>query len=249
MYKKRRGKIGVVLVLLLIIALLMGGFYFFISTYSIKKVYVEGNVHYTQEEIKEMVMNETFANNSLILSLKYRNKEEENIPFVDVMDVKVLSPDTIKIIVYEKALAGYVEFMDSYMYFDRDGYVVETSNVKTAGIPQIAGLEFGHVVLGEKLPVADGGVFEKIMTITKLLDKYELLVDRIYFQSDMDIVLYFGDVKVILGKDNQIEDKVMLLPTFLKELEGARGTLDLSGDVSQGMGISVFNHERKEESE
>ena len=57
----------------------------------------------------------------------------ENIPFVDVMDVVVVSPDTIKIVVYEKALAGYIEFMDSYMYFDRDGYMVETSRPKCKG--------------------------------------------------------------------------------------------------------------------
>ena len=52
------------------------------------------------------------------------------MPRADVMDVKVPAPDTIKIIVYEKALTGYVRFMDTYMYFDKDGYVVESSGIK-----------------------------------------------------------------------------------------------------------------------
>ncbi|MBQ9142397.1 MAG: FtsQ-type POTRA domain-containing protein, partial [Lachnospiraceae bacterium] len=200
MYKKRKKRWGVVLIILVLVAALLGAFYYFISTYSITTVYVEGNVHYTEEEIKEIVLDGPLANNSLYLSTKYSNKGVENIPFVDVMDVSVLAPDTIKITVYEKALAGYIEFMDTYMYFDRDGYMVETSDIKTVGIPQITGLSFDHVVLGEKIPVKDDSVFENILHITNLLERFELVVDKIYFQSDMDIVLYFGDIRVILGE-------------------------------------------------
>lgn len=50
---------------------------------------------------------------------------------MDVMNVSILAPDTIKITVYEKALAGYVKYLDTYMYFDKDGYVVESSGIRT----------------------------------------------------------------------------------------------------------------------
>ena len=110
-----------------------------------------------------MVTKGSLGHNSLYLSVKYRKKGVENIPFVDVMDVQILSPDTIKIVVYEKALAGYVRYMDTYMYFDKDGYVVECSDVKTQGIPQITGLKFGYMVLGERLPIEDEGCFTNII--------------------------------------------------------------------------------------
>ena len=42
------------------------------------------------------------------------------VPFVEKMDVSVVDPHTIKIEVYEKALAGYVEYLGHYMYFDKD---------------------------------------------------------------------------------------------------------------------------------
>ncbi len=246
MYKKRRKRWGGVLIILIVIAAFLGGFYYVISTYSVKNVYVEGNVHYTQEEIKEIVMAGPLGNNSLYLSMKYSNKGVENIPFVDVMDVVVVSPDTIKIVVYEKALAGYIEFMDSYMYFDRDGYMVETSNVKTLGVPQIAGLQFEHVMLGEKIPLEDDSVFESIMNITNLLDKYDLLVDKIYFQADMDIILYFGDVKVNLGKGTGLEEKLMVLPTFLANLENKKGVLHME-DYTEDGGMTVFDVDKTEE--
>ena len=240
MYNKRKKRWGSVLIILILIAAGLGGFYYFISTYSIKNIYVEGNVHYTEEVLKQMVLDGPFSDNSLILSMKYRNKGVENIPFIDVMNVSILSPDTIKITVYEKALAGYIEFMDTYMYFDRDGYVVETSNIKTMGVPQITGLSFDHVVLGEKLPVPDDSVFEGIMQITNLLDRFELVVDKIYFQSDMDIVLYFGDIRVLLGENTHLEEKIMIIPTFLASLEGKKGDLHLE-NYSEESNMTVFD--------
>lgn len=246
MYKKRKGKIGVVLIILVIVAVGIGAFYYFISTRSVKTVYVEGNVHYTEEEIKQMVMQGFWGNNSFYLGMKYRNKGVENIPFVDVMDVSVLAPDTIKIVVYEKALAGYMEFMDSFMYFDRDGYVVETSNVRTIGIPQVVGLKFDSVVLGEKIPVEDDSVFEKIMNLTNLLDKHEIRADKIYFQTDLDITLYIGELRVMLGKATDLEEKIMLLPSLLSHLTEKKGVLHLE-NYTEDMDLTIFEMDQTEE--
>ena len=240
MYKTRR-RIGMkILILLLILAIILGVVYYVLDTYRIETVYVEGNVHYTEEEVKSIVMDGVLGDNSLYLSLKYKNKGVENIPFVDVMDVTILSPDTIKISVYEKALAGYIKYLDAFMYFDKDGYVVESSSVKTLGVPQITGLEFNHVVLGEKLPVENDEVFNEILNITMLINKYELVTDKIYFHSSGDVTLYFNDVKVALGNEpDKLEDKIMLLPNFLMELEGKSGTLQME-TYEEGKGKFTF---------
>ena len=213
---------------LLLLATLVAVGYYVISSYEIQTVYVEGNVHYSEEEIKEIVMEGPLGSNSLYLSMKYRNKGVEGIPFVDVMDVSILSPDTIKIRVYEKTLTGYIKYLDTYMYFDKDGYVVESSTTSTNGVPQITGLEFAHIVVGEKIPVEDERIFENILNVTKLLEKYELAAEKIYFNRSGDIILFFGNVKVALGNDNStLEDKLMLLPSFLPTLEGKSGTLQM----------------------
>jgi len=228
-----------VLAVLSVIAILLGIFYYFVSTYTIKNVYVEGNLHYTKEEIKEIVMEGPLGNNSLYLSMKYRNTGIENVPFVDVMDVEVLSPDTIKIIVYEKALAGYIEFMDNYLYFDKDGYVVENSNIITEGVPLITGFDFSYVVMGEKLPVENEAVFTNIMDITKLLSKYELSADKIFFASGSEITVFFENIKVNLGSTKNLEEKIMNLPQFLSSLAGKSGTLNLE-NYGEGSGAANF---------
>lgn len=233
MYKK-------ILIAVIFLACILGLGVYVWKEYTIENIYVEGNVHYSQEEIKEIVMDSPLCNNSLYLSMKYKNKGVENIPFVDVMDVSILAPDTVKITVYEKALAGYIKYLDTYMYFDKDGCVVESSNIRTVGVPQITGLTVEHIVLGEPLPVENADVFSIILNLTKLLNKYELTADKIYFHPTEEVTLYFGDVRVALGKDQRyLEDKIMLLPKFLGELEGKSGILQME-KYEEGKGRFTF---------
>ena len=141
---------------------------------------------------------------------------------------------------YEKALAGYVKYLDTYMYFDKDGYVVESSGIRTQGVPQITGLAFNHIVLGEQLPVENPEVFAGIMDMTKLLNKYQLTADKIYFHSSGEITIYFGQIKVAMGSDNShLEDKLQLLPGFLEQLEGKSGTLQME-NYEEGKGKFTF---------
>ena len=87
-------------ILILLLIALASGYIYIVDNYTITTVYVEGNVHYTNEEIIAMVMDGRYGNNSLFLSLKYRDKGIDNVPFVQTMDVTVESKDTIRIKVY-----------------------------------------------------------------------------------------------------------------------------------------------------
>lgn len=223
----RSKRIGFVAGIVIIILAFCGGACIYIKDkYTIKTVYVQGNVHYTEEEIKAIVMDGAFGDNSLYLSLKYRDTGVKGIPFIDVLDVDILAPDTIKIMVYEKTLTGYLKYLDAYLYFDKDGEVVESSGIRTLGVPQITGLEFGYVVVGEKLPVENPEIFDSILNVTMLLKKYGLTADKINFSKSGSVTVYFGDVKVSLGNDPAtLEDKLVLLPGFLNTLGGKAGTL------------------------
>lgn len=225
--RKKKKRIIITLVILILLAILSGAAYYLLLTRTVKTVYVEGNVHYSQEEIQEMVMDGFWGHNSIYLSLAYKDKHVSDIPFVAAIDVKVMSPDTVKIVVYEKTLAGYVEYLNRYLYFDKEGVVVEISEIKTQGIPQITGLTFDHVLLNEPLPVENPEVFNQVLSMTKTLKKYELSADRIYFNSQMDMTIYFGNIRVPFGSDKLIDEKIMLLQTLLPQIEGKSGVLNL----------------------
>lgn len=209
----------------ILLVALAAAYSYVVANYTVTTVYVEGNVHYTNEEIMDMVMEGYYGNNSLLLSLKYKDKSVIGVPFVEKMDVSVLDPHTIKIEVYEKALAGCVEYLERYMYFDKDGIVVESALEKTEGVPMVTGLKFDHVIVYEPLPVEDEGIFASILNITQLVNKYNLSVDRIYFGSDGALTLYFGGVKAALGTGDNLDEKIMTLQYMLPNLAGKSGTL------------------------
>lgn len=211
------------LIFLVIVALA-----FLLVYFRVTKVEVIGNSHYTKEEIQEMVLNGNVTDNSLLLSVKYRNKSIQDVPFIESMDVEVLGHDSIRIMVYEKSLAGCVTYLGNYMYFDREGIVVESASVATEGVPEITGLHFEYVQLYETLPVENGEIFKEILTLTQLLEKYEICADKIYFDPDMNVTLYFGNAKVRLGNDSHIDEKIMQLSVMVPAIEGKSGVLDMS---------------------
>ena len=89
----------------------------------------------------------------------------------------------------------------------RDGIVVESSETRTEGIPQVTGIRFDHVVLYEALPVKNTDIFQEILSITQMLSKHQITTDKIYFNESNEITLYFDNIRAKLGKDN-LEEKV-----------------------------------------
>ena len=97
----------------------------------------------------------------------------------------------------------------------------------TKGIPQVTGLGFDHVVLYDKLPVDNNGIFQNVLTITKLLNKYDIICDKIQFDSNYNVTLGYDSVKVNIGALENLDEKIMQLPLILPSLQGEKGVLDL----------------------
>ena len=226
-------KIFMAVLIVLLLAALAGGTWYVLTEYKVTELEVEGNIHYTRDEIARMVLPGGVRNNSLYLKLWYRNREMEEIPFVETMDVEIISHHKVKVTVYEKALAGCFEYLGNYMYFDKDGVVVEASSQTTEGVPQIKGLTFDHVVLYEPLPVQNDEIFSEILKVTQLLDKYELTADQIFFSSSGDVTLYFGKVRVNMGGEANVDEKVMQLREILPNLEGKSGILHMESFTAE----------------
>ena len=238
----------VLLAVVIVMAVLCGILVYLWYEYSITSVTVTGNSHYTDDEIKDMVFTGPYSYNSIVLSLMYRDKSIEDIPFIEKMDVDIVSANSVRINVYEKAVAGYVEYLGHCMYFDKDGIVVESSNRIMEGIPFVTGLSFDHVILHKPLPVKKTSVFLTILNVTQLLGKYEIETDRIAFDSDSNITLYFGDARVSLGTDDFIDEKINEMHLLLPKLRGYSGTLHMENYVGEEVNFS-FDMDKEETEE
>lgn len=201
---------------------------YIISTrFQINSISVTGNVHYTEDEVIEYVTSDGYINNSLILSVKNKIFEIEPIPFVDKFEIEYLSNNKIAIVVYEKAMAGCTEFMGEYVYFDKDGIVLETSTKRLEDIPCVYGITFTSFTLHEQMRGSDVEKFKDVLIITQLLQKYEISMENIEFTEDERLLLVAGDISVLLGEDNDMEIKIAELQNILPKLEGKKGILHM----------------------
>lgn len=217
-----------------------------LSTFRISTIKYEGNERVSNEEMDERIFVNEYDKNPFVFYFNTKYSEQPTIPFVDRYDVEIDSIDSITITVYEKDMIGYVMYMGSYLYFDKDGMVVESSDVTQDDIPLVSGISFEYFVLNEKLPVENENVFDEILGITQQLNKYKLDVDKINISSDMEISLYMDKVIVELGKDDEtMNDKIADLSDLSQNLEGLSGTLDMKEYNESTTGYTFKKSNRK----
>lgn len=221
-FKKSRRK----MIVAIIAVFLLAGSAAFLSL-QIRNITVTGNKKYTSDQIIGLLFKDGWDRNAITCFYKDRFREHEQIPFVEDYKIVFLSPVSIEVIVYEKSVVGYVSYMGSYMYFDKDGIIVESSSGKLTGIPWITGLQYGHIALHQPLPVEDSKVFGQILTLTQLLATHKIPVDEIRYDSSGNATLVMGTIKVYLGNNDQMNGKISELNDQLPVLGGLTGTLYL----------------------
>lgn len=193
----------------------------FLFTFSLKRITVEGSIHYSDKQIKGMLLNSKEDYNSVIFYLKYNYISKPEIPFVEKMDIEMKNSHTLSIQVYEKQIAGCVKFMGEYLYFDKDGIVVESSPTRLKNIPVIEGLLFDEITLHKKLKVQkDATSYLKIMDLTNLINKYKIEVDAIIFDKNNQTSLLCGEVQVLMGKRDYYDVVLSDLKSILTKANG-----------------------------
>ena len=198
-YGPGKKKMAILLAALFLLLVMIAG----VCSIRIREITVTGNEKYTDEQVVDLVFPDNASRSTVLCYLR------------------------AEIIVYEKSVVGYVSYMSSYMYFDKDGIIVESSSQKLHGIPWITGLKFGHIVLYQKLPVESERVFEEILNLTQILSIYDLSVDKIQYNTLGEATLYMGEIEVILGSNEGLNGKIAELGDMLPQLEGKSGILYL----------------------
>ncbi len=202
-----------------------------LSTFHIKKLDVVGVNRYTPEQISGQLMKTPLDHNSLYLFLKYRYVTKVNLPFVEKVDVVMNDTHSVTAYVYEKMIAGCIEFMGAYMYFDKDGIIVESSTERLSDVPIIKGLKYDRIILSEKLKVQKDELFDVIINMTQLIGKYKVDVDVVSFSDNYEVTLECGNVTVLLGKKSTYDEALSALHNILAEVGDRKITINMRNYV------------------
>ncbi len=216
-------------VVLGIVILLAVLFLFIFFGCRIKKVTVTGNELHEDQAIEEVILNDRYSWNSVYVYIKYKFCKPDTIPFVDTVEVTLVSPTEVKIEVYEKDVIGYlyVDATGQNAYIDRDGIVEELSTRIIDGAIEIKGLNVGEVTLYETLQTDNRNLFKNLLSLTNTLRKYHISPSVITVKDDSRFYLTCGDVKVNFGTATDLNDKIVRLEKILPQLEGMKGELHL----------------------
>ena len=199
----------------------------------IKHVEVQGNETYSDEEAEALIFSGYWDRNTIVCLYNSLSGKKKEIPFVDDYKIVLNGPFDCELRFYEKKPVGCIKYMSSYMYFDKDGIMTESSDKRLEQVPVIEGLHFGYIVLGKQLPVDSKLLLNSIMNITQQMSIYDIDCDTIKYNESnntMTAVLGGGDISVYLGTDEDLAAKISALNDMLPEIEarGLKGTLDLS---------------------
>ena len=212
-----------------------------INAFRVKKVVVEGNELYDQSVIEKAVLNDQYSWNSLYVFFKYKFVDTEQIPFIDTMEISLKDPQTLYIMVYEKGMMGYIYIpgISENAYFDKDGFVVETSSDEIENVPLIKGIECNEVVLYEKLPIKEEQL-KKILLLTQALKRSDLVPKSITYGGANEPVLSYGKIQVTVGDISLLTQKVERIAAIMPSLKGKKGMLHLENWTEESTNI-VFD--------
>lgn len=199
----------------------------------ITTVRVEGTKIYSEEEIRQSVFSRKFSDNALLFSVYRRVYGVNKLPFVEDIEVSYEGMHTVKLHVYDKTISGCIRYMGQYVYFDKDGIVLQSMKEKKDEVPVVTGIRFGTFTVGEAFQVKEKSLFKTIMNLSQLIGHYDISVKRIHVEED-SVVLYAGDIKVQLGKKELYDDEVSALSSVLEtaQKEKLKGTIDMTNFAS-----------------
>ena len=225
--RKRARRKRLLIILLIILCLLAVLALVGIRGFELKDVEVSGNELYTNEQIKKSILNDEYSWNALYVFLKHRLFKEKEVPFIDEMEVELLSMHKIRIRVYEKAMVGYIVANDQNVYFDKEGFVVEISQRLIEGVPKVEGIQCNEVIVYEKLDLDHSDALPLILTFSQQLQKYGLVPGTVRFNKNQSLSAVFGKITVEIGDSEYLVEKVMRLNSIMPQISGKKGTLHL----------------------
>lgn len=228
--------------------LMIGGIIFFFAYFNVTHVEVVESTHYSKEKIEEMVLTGPMASNSVLAPLLYSKDNVEGIPFVEKFDVTQVNRNTIAVSVKEMEAVGCIPYLDCYVYFDREGMMIESSVERDEKIPYFDGISVDYVVKGEVLPIKGKTVLNTAVSLARIFEKNESIPDHIIFDENYQITLQYGDIQVELGQDQYLEEKMEKVIAILPLIQGKKGILHLE-NISESMQNVTFEETVDEEEE
>lgn len=207
--------------------------------FRITNIQVEGNSHYSDEEIIRAIDIEEGDNLFFFDRFSALSRVFAKLPYIEEVSVERSLPNKVIITVTESQALAYLALGDEMWTIDHSCKVLGKANEEElSGLIAVEGVDPGTLLIGEPLRTRDGDT-EMVDYLAQVLDQMEgrglyTQVDSIDFSDKNDVSFSYGEKYTVrLGGPSKTEYKFGMLVSVMSQLlEGDVGIIDVSDGVT-----------------
>ena len=204
--------------------------------FDIRNIEVSGNSKNSNEKII------SFSGLELHTNIFKFNKGfvKENIKenaYIENVEVTRKLPSTVQIEIEEREAKYMLQFADSYVYINNQGYMLEISNEKL-DMPILIGFttDLSNIKAGNRINVTDLNKMNMVIKIYEAAKSNGLgeLITKIDISNEKNytIILEKEGKTVYLGDCSELNTRILYLKSILETSQGKSGELFLNVDLN-----------------
>jgi len=225
-------KIIIVIVIMVVAAVLIS----VSGAVNITEIIVENNKNISSEQIISFSQIQKGTNLFAISKSDVMQKVKEN-SYVEDVQIKRVFPNKIKLIVVEREAEYMLQLANSYVYINKQGFVLEISNNKL-NVPVIVGMttDLTNIKPNDRLNDED---LQKMNTIIKIMETaknndMKELITKIDVANKNDYIIHLESEGKIayLGGGQELNTRFLYIKSILKEQQGKSGEIFVNMDLN-----------------
>ena len=219
--------------IILIVAAVLAILWF---TFLIRDISVEGNTFFPEEEVAKEYQTSFWQKNMLTNMIMDKLGFTEDPPYVRESELSYPSFGELHIKLFEKSILAGVCYSSHYIYFDKDGMVLKTTNEALPDIPYFESDDITDFSLYHTLTTGREELLVQMLNLANRLTYYKLDWDRVTIDTEGHATLYSDKVEVRLGKKVDYDELLSILPDIMKTAHdtGDEGIIDLTNYKAGG---------------
>ncbi len=228
----------IVITIIILLLLILGGTIYYLTTpvFNINSIKIYGNQKNSVDtyiSLSGLVINETnifgFINSNI------EKKVKEN-PYVEDVIIERKLPNIVEIYITERTIDYQVNYLNSYVYLNNQGYILEINENKK-DILIIEGLTSlsDNIKEGQRLTNEDLIKLDTILKVTNYLkyNSVESKLTKVDVNEEENYILEFKKENkiVYLGDSSSITDKMTSVEKILEAEKGKKGKIYANEEV------------------
>lgn len=183
-----------------IIALTVAGFIFSLSGFfTVDSIEVQGNSHFTSEEIINIA--HAVPGHNLLYNPGSKTITDylEQNPYIKSASVLRKLPSTLVIVVEEREEAISFNYDDDYLIMDDEGILLKKTRTEPK-VTSVSGLVVTKLRLGDTVGTENQQMFSRLLRLVRAMkaaDMYFVSIDMTGYEEDMSVKAYIYDKLVV----------------------------------------------------